>query len=144
MFVAENIVEIARPPAEVFAFVTDPRNIPKWRPIALEVLNVPDTIGVGSTYELIEQMMGRHRFGQRVLEHQPDRLHVLETLDGPVRPIQRYTLEPAAGGGTRLRARLEVRTYGFMRLFEPFMRGQVRKTMVEYGDNLKRAIEGRA
>ncbi|MSP23114.1 MAG: hypothetical protein EXR66_08965 [Dehalococcoidia bacterium] len=134
-------MEIARPPADVFAYGTNPRNIPKWRPIALEVLNVVEPIGVGSTFDLVENMMGRRQFGQRVLEHVPDQLHVIETTSGPVRPIQHHSFGAPAFGGTRYTARLEVYTQVPMRLFEPPLRGRVRKSMAKYGLNLKRVLE---
>ena len=66
---------------------------------------------------------------------------MIETTSGSIRPIQRFTFTSTASGGTRYHARLEVHTRGFMRLMEPMLRGQVRKGMVEFGNNLKQVLE---
>ena len=79
MFVAENTVEIDRPVEEVFVFVTNPHNIPRWRKNAIEALQVQEPIQAGSTFVLAENYMGRKEFGQRVVEHIPNQLHVIET-----------------------------------------------------------------
>ncbi len=142
MFVAENEVIIHKPVEEVFAYATDPNRLSRWRPSVLEVIGYTPPVGVGATYELAEKLMGRRQqFGQRVTAHEPNRLQVVETTSGSVRPTQRFTFEPISDGRTRYAARLEVHTSGLMRLFEPLMRGKVRKTMGIYGENLKRNLE---
>jgi uncharacterized protein YndB with AHSA1/START domain len=144
MFTAENSITINRPPAEVFAYVSDPMKFHEWRPMVLEVLGFEPPIRSGSTYTLAENLMGRKEYGQRVTTYEPDRLLVVETTSGSVRPVQRYTFEPTSDGGTRHSVRLDVTTSGIMRLFEPLMRGRIRKTMVTYSENLKRNLEGRS
>lgn len=141
MFTVENTVEIQRPVAEVFAYASDPLKIAEWRPNVLEIIGYEPPLRAGTTYELAENMMGRKVFGQRVTDFEQDRLVVIETTSGSVRPVQRYTCEPISEGATRFTARLDVTTFGLMRLLEPLFRGQVRKRMVEYGENLKRNIE---
>lgn len=142
MFVAENEVIIDRPVSDVFAYATDPLRIPRWRPNVLEVIGYTAPTGVGTTYELAEKLMGRRQqFGQRVTAFEADNLEVIETTSGAVRPVQRFTFEATADGGTRYHARLEVQTLGIMRIFEPLMKGQVKKTMVQYGENLRRNLE---
>jgi uncharacterized protein YndB with AHSA1/START domain len=141
MFVAENTIAIQRPPAEVFAYATDPLKIAEWRSNVLEVIGYDPPVRQGTTYELAERLMGRQQFGQRVVTYEPNRLAVIETTSGSMRPLQQFSFEPTADGGTRYTARLEVHTSGIMRLFEPLMRGRVRKTMVAYGENLKRNLE---
>lgn len=141
MFTAENAITIDRPVAEVFAYATDPIRLSEWRPNVIEVIGYQPPMHAGTSYELAEKMMGRQQFGQQVTAYEPDRLVVIETTSGSVRPIQRYDFEPTPGGGTRFITHLEIRTYGVMRIFEPLMRGRVRKTMVTYGENLKRNIE---
>ena len=141
MFTAENTVLIRRPVSEVFAYVTDPTKIAEWRTNVLEIIGYEPPLHLGSTYEIAEREMGRHQFGQHVTAYEPDRLIVTETTSGAVRPLQRYSFESTADGGTRYTARLDITTHGVMRLFEPLMRGRVRKRMVTYGENLKRNLE---
>jgi uncharacterized protein YndB with AHSA1/START domain len=141
MFTAENVITIQRPVAEVFAYATDPTKLHEWRPMVLEIIGYEPPLRLGTTYELAEKLMGRQQFGQRIVTYEPDRLVVIETTSGGVRPTQRFTFEPTSDGGTRYTAHLDIRTYGVMRIFEPLMRGRVRKTMVAYGENLKRNLE---
>jgi uncharacterized protein YndB with AHSA1/START domain len=141
VFTAENVVTIDRPIDDVFAFVANPHNIPRWRTNAIEAIDVELPLRAGSSYTLVESMMGRKRFGQRVVEYDPPHGIVIETTSGALRPVQHFTFAPAPGGGTTYTARLEVRGYGVMRLFEPLLRGMVRKGMRTYGENLKRALE---
>ncbi len=141
MFAVENTVTIDRPVAEVFAYAMDPLRIHEWRPNVLEIIGYEPPLRAGTTHEIAENMMGRKVFGQRVTEFQQDRVVVIETTSGSVRPVQRFTVEPLSEGSTRYTAHLDITTHGFMRLMEPLFRGQVRKRMVEYGQNLKRNIE---
>jgi uncharacterized protein YndB with AHSA1/START domain len=141
MFTAENSITINRPPSEVFAYVADPTKLHEWRPMVLEVMGYEPPIRSGTTYVLAENLMGRKEFGQRVTAFEPDRLLEIETTSGSVRPVQRYTFEPASDGGTRYAVRLGVTTTGIIRIFEPLMRGRIRKTMVTYSENLKRNLE---
>jgi hypothetical protein len=96
MFTAENSITINRPPAEVFAYVSDPMKFHEWRPMVLEVLGFEPPIQSGSTYTLAENLMGRKEYGQHVTTYEPDRLLVVETTSGSVRPVQRYAFEPAS------------------------------------------------
>src|SRR5262245_41007348 len=129
MFTARNVVDIRRPVADVFAFVVDPINIPRWRTNTVEVLEYDPPVGVGSTYTIVERSMGRRQAGQRVMEFEPNRLIVIETTSGSLRPVQRFVFEAMPDGGTRYDASLEVTITGLMRLFEPLMRGMIQKTM---------------
>ncbi len=141
MFTAENVVTIDRPVAEVFAYATDPTKLSEWRPNVIEVIGYQPPMQAGTSYEIAEKMMGRQQFGQRVTAYEPGRLLVIETTSGSVRPVQHFSFESMTDGGTRYTARLEIRTYGIMRIFEPLLRGRVRKTMASYGENLKRNLE---
>jgi uncharacterized protein YndB with AHSA1/START domain len=142
MFNAEHTVTINRAPNEVFAYVSDPTRLHEWRPNVLEVIGYEPPVRAGSTYELAEKFMGRRmQVGQRVVAYEPDRHIEIETTSGSVLPRQHYSFEPTADGGTRYTVRLEMRTQGFMRIFEPLMRGQVRKMMATYSENLKRNVE---
>ncbi|MGE0228745.1 MAG: SRPBCC family protein, partial [Dehalococcoidia bacterium] len=127
--------------AEVFAYAMDPLKISEWRPNVLEIIGYETPLRAGTTYEIAENRMGRKVFGQRDVEYQQDRLVVIETTSGAVRPVQRFSVEPLSERATRYTARLDITTYGFMRLMEPLFRGSVRKRMVEYGENLKRNVE---
>jgi hypothetical protein len=62
----ENTIRIDRPVDEVFAFLSDFENIPKWNYYVLEVRQLSDNpVGVGTTYHQVrktdEQDLRDHR-----------------------------------------------------------------------------------
>lgn len=50
-------------------------------------------------------------------------------------------VEVTTSGGTRYHAGLEITPSGVLRIVDPLMRSMVRKTMVRYGEILKRILE---
>ena len=49
MFTVEQSVIINRPVEDVFAYVTTPSNIPKWRPDVLEINGANGSVAVGAS-----------------------------------------------------------------------------------------------
>jgi uncharacterized membrane protein len=138
-----HTVTIARPVSEVFAFVTDGENAPKWRSAIVDVKRVS---GEGATAVYKQGVSGpggrRVDADYRVTVYEPDRMYGFEVTAGPVRPNGRYTFEPA-GDGTKLTFELRVRLKGLKGL----MKGPVEKSMrAEVGnlENLKRVLEDSA
>ena len=86
-------------------------------------------------------MLGRRRFSFEVTGYEPNRRLELRATSGPVRPTVTYRLEPA-GRGTRLTARIDVRTRGVFRLLEPLMPGGVKKRNSQDLPRLKQLLEG--
>ncbi|HEX7950483.1 MAG TPA: SRPBCC family protein [Candidatus Limnocylindrales bacterium] len=139
---ARNQVTIQRPSAEVFAFIADGLNGPKWRPGILDVAQVTGS-GVGATYRQGVKGPGGRRVAAdyRVTAFEPDRRLAFEAIAGPVRPTGEYLLEDVAGA-TRLTFSLHAEMGGIGKLL---MGGMVQKTMdAEVGAlaNLKRVLEG--
>jgi uncharacterized protein YndB with AHSA1/START domain len=104
MIRSEFTVEIARPPADVFAYLADPSKVPEWQSSAVEAKLATDgAIGVGSRIEEVRSFVGRRvRTTLEVTEYEPERRFSLKTVEGPVPVEVRHTLEPS-NGGTRLR-----------------------------------------
>lgn len=141
MFSVERSIVIDRPLADVFAYVADPHNTPKWRPSVLEVTDAPTPIGVGSTFGEVVNFMGRKTFGMRVTAFEPNQRIVMVAESGPsVRPTQTYTFEPVAVS-TRLTVRADVRTGGPFRLMEPLFPRQFRSIWDQQLAALKRNLE---
>jgi uncharacterized protein YndB with AHSA1/START domain len=138
---ATHETTIARPPETVFAFLADPENDRAWRPGVLEIEHVSGT-GVGSRYRQVVGGPGGRRIDAdiEITEHDPDRVLGFQTVAGPVRPSGRYELEPADGGGTRVRFTLAARLGGLKKAMSPM----VKKTMeseVANLDRLKQVLE---
>lgn len=140
---ARREISIARPPADVFAFVSDGENDVKWRPAVLDVERISSNApGKGTRYR--QSVKGP--FGRRVpadyevTEFEPDRILAFQVTEGPVRPAGRYTLGPD-GAGTRLAFELSCELSGPKKLF---MSGPVQRSMdgeMENLTRLKQALE---
>ncbi len=141
MFTVERSIVVSRPPAEVFAYVADPRNTPRWRPSVLAVTHLLPPVAVGSTFGEVVNFMGRKTFGMRVAVLEAGRRIVMTTESGPgVRPKQTYTFEPVADG-TRLTVRADVQTSGVFRLLQPLFPRQFGKIWEEQLAALKQVLE---
>lgn len=144
VFTVKQSVTIDRPVEEVFAYVSDPANIPEWRSDVLEVKGPGGSIASGSTFEEMVNFMGRKSFTMQVIDYQPDHREVIQAVSGSgVRPTQTFRFK-AVGAGTQLDFSVDIRTYGLFRLMEPMLPGMIRKTWSRYLTGLKEILEDRA
>ena len=140
---AQNSVTINRPVGEVFAFLADAENDPKWRPGVKQIHREGGAPGVGTIYrQKVSGPMGKTIDADvEITTFEPGRLIEFHAIAGPVRPRGSYVLESAGDGATRVTFSLEAEVAGAMKL----MKGKVQKTMDgEVGtlENLKRVLEG--
>ena len=138
---ASHRVRVNRSPADVFAFVADGENAPRWRSSVLDIRRVSGE-GVGSVYQQGLRGPGGRRVpaDYEITAYQPDTLIAFRTIAGPVRPTGEFRMEDA-GGATTLRMSLSAELAGVKRLL---MSGMVQKSMnaeVAAIDNLKRVME---
>jgi uncharacterized membrane protein len=124
MTMTEHDVRIDRPAAEVFAFLADGTNNPRWQPPVIETHPPAGPIGVGAQFH---QKM-RHPLGfkvsadYRVVDYQPGRqLSVQTSSGGPIRPTQRYELTANGDGSTTVHTAIEYRPQGIMQLARPLL-----------------------
>lgn len=125
MPVVEESVFIARPPQQVFDFITDPAKIPVWDAsiVAAEQIG-SGPVGLGTRVRGTSKVMGRHFdwvTEQTVLE--PPTRSVFRSVEGPLTFTVTITLEPAEGGA-RLTYRIDADPgLGgvFGRLADPFI-----------------------
>ncbi len=138
---ARHEVTIRRPASEVFAFLADGLNGPKWRTGILDIAHVSGT-GVGATYKQGVKGPGGRRIDAdyRVTTYEPNSRLAFVATAGPVRPEGEYTLEEV-DGGTHLTFALHAELGGIKKLL---MGGAVQKTMdseVEATERLKSLLE---
>jgi uncharacterized membrane protein len=131
---AQHSVTVQRPIEEVFAFLADAENDPRWRSGVLDIARV-DGDGVGARYRQgVKGPMGRRVAADfEVTEYEPPRAIGFRATAGPVRPEGRYVLEPA-DGGTRVRFSLSCTPSGAARLMTPMVARTMRSEV--------QAIEG--
>lgn len=99
---ASRSVTIARPPADVFAFVSDGTTAPQWRSGVTDVA-LQSGSGLGAQYRQGVKGPGGRRVDAdyEITAWEPDRRLAFAATAGPVRPTGEYRLEPVEGG-TRL------------------------------------------
>ena len=138
---AQRRVSIRRPVPEVFAFVADGLNGPKFRPGILDIEHVSGE-GVGAVYKQGVKGPGGRRIAAdyEITAFEPDRRLAFKAIAGPVRPTGEYRFSPTADG-TEVAFALEAELSGLKRLL---MGGAVQTTMnAEMGalDRLKQILE---
>jgi uncharacterized protein YndB with AHSA1/START domain len=133
---------IDKPVAEVFAFVQDERNIPRWDPDLLKATKVSDgPIGVGTKFHLqIKPFLGQTEGHGEVVAYEPQRRIELQFAMGALSPHVSHLFEPTASG-TRFTRRVEMRPGGFFRLLSPLLAPVIRRRNVNYLATLKQLVE---
>src|SRR5215211_4004572 len=99
-----STLEIARPPDQVFSYVTDPSRFSEWQDDVVCVRTAGGRPpGVGSTFTTIRRIGRTERtMTQEITEVNPPRSWAARGVDGPIRPSATVTVEPL-DGGTRSR-----------------------------------------
>jgi uncharacterized protein YndB with AHSA1/START domain len=124
----ERSVLIDRPPAEVFAFVADYANDPRWRRAVREMTPTPSgPAAIGTQVHEVLRFGGRtHVTDTTIVDVQPDRSleYRGDGTGGRVRGSR--TVEPAPNGA-RLTTRVEVETTGVQRWLEPLLAPMFRR-----------------
>ena len=136
---------IDRPVEEVWSFVSDPGNDPKWYQGTAEVRQRSEgPTAVGTTYEAVIQFRGRSLVaGARCIVLNPDKEVTWKFTSGLMkRSTDSWRMEPIDETSTRLTRVFDMRVSGFWRLIQPIVaRGTKRAHEAEI-HNVKRILEG--
>jgi uncharacterized protein YndB with AHSA1/START domain len=99
-----SVVEIDRPPAEVFAYVTDPTRFPEWQDDVVQVrLTAPGPLRVGGRFTTTRRIgPGERDMVQEVAVLDAPHAWSARAVGGAVRPNAQVVFEPL-DGGTRSR-----------------------------------------
>ena len=127
---------IDRPVNDVFDFISNPMNLPKWQSMVAKVEAASTgPVGVGSKFKIQSEMMGRKMEGvMEITDYVPSEKFGFKTVAGPVQ-VQAVVTFKAAGTGTRLSLSAQGEPGGMFKLAEPMLAKQVKSQME---DNLKR------
>lgn len=137
----ERSVSIARAPGDVFAFVSDIRNDPKWHTDVLEATSSTEQVGPGTVFAVkVKPSMGVSGGTMTVAEFDAPRRLVLNGKMGKMEPRVSYLIEPE-GTGARYSRVVEIPTKGVMKLMAPIMKRMIGKSNDGFLANLKRVLE---
>src|SRR5215469_3397041 len=136
----ENRVELNRPPKDVFKFIADLANEPRYVPNVLETEKVSDgPVGVGTKYrEVTRVMLGRKAVATyEVTQYDPPTTFAFRGTSGRSRFRGKWVLEANAEGGTSAKFTAEAQLAWPTKYLERFVRGSVAATFAMMGRNLK-------
>lgn len=131
---------IARPPDEVFAFITDPANTPVWAPAVLESRS-EGPIRLGGRGTEVRRFMGRKlELAWEITQYEPGRGYGYRYPGGPIPLETAFALEPDPRG-TRLICTTDLRPRGLLKLLTPLILREAKREDAENFRRLKQAIE---
>ncbi|WP_406267460.1 SRPBCC family protein [Nocardia sp. NBC_00881] len=137
----ENALTINRPIADVFAYLAQFENVPRWNYAITETRKTSaGPVGVGSTYRQTRSIPEPAVEAFEVTEFQPtQRLQIRGQL-GRFPAVLSYDLE-SAPGGTMLRNVIDLELRGPLRLASPIVTAQVKSAVAANLDVLRQLLE---
>jgi uncharacterized protein YndB with AHSA1/START domain len=137
-------IEVARPPGEVFAYVTDPTTFPEWQQgvVSGHLDGVPTR--VGSRCTTIRKIGGAEReVHTEITECDPPRRWADRGIDGPIRAIVAVTVQPLANGShSRVTIEVDFTGHGIGKLLVPLVvRRQAAGEMPENMRRLRQVLQ---
>jgi len=139
----ENTVTIQRPAEEVFAFLADFENIPRWN-YAIEETKKASAgpVGVGTRYRQTRSVPRRSVEGFEVTVFEPARRLAIDGQIGPFQATISYQLE-AVAGATRLVNNVELDpSHPMLRLAAPLATSRIKAAVAQNLSKLRLVLEG--
>ena len=136
-----NVVAINRPAHEVFAFLADLENVPKWNYAITETRKTsPSEVGVGTTYEQTRSIPTPSREHMTITDFQPDRHLAVEGTLARYPARLEYTVDEH-DGVTRLTNTVDLELTGAAKLLGGVAAGRIRRAVAENLEVLKRLLD---
>jgi len=138
----EKSVLINRPQQEVFDFVTNLSNDPKWQSSIESVEQVSDgPIGVGSTWRYVTKLLGRKNETEiQMTSYDPPHQSHVKAVSGPI-PFENTHTFKEQNGGTLLTFTGQAEIGGFFKMAEGLAGKQLEKQIEADAAALKRLLE---
>ncbi len=138
----QNTVTIARPADEIFAFLADLCNIPKWNyAIERTVQTSPGPAGAGATYRQIRTLHRRSEENLQITAFEPPSRLTVDGQLGPFQATTSYLLQPVAGG-TRLTNAVELEPISaLLRPVGPLVVPRIEKAVAGNLSTLRQLLE---
>ena len=139
----EQSFTVARPPDEVFAYMTDPANLKAWQPSKLSVEPLTDG-PPRQGYRVKERTkVGLRQWDQVVefSEFEPGRALTTHIVEGSMPVDGRWTFEDDGAGGSKVHFVAVGELTGFARFLEPLLRSGIDRSFRKYHALLARNVE---
>jgi uncharacterized protein YndB with AHSA1/START domain len=141
-------IEVNRPPGEVFAYVTDPRQFSEWQEGVIDGHAGTDApLSVGDQCVTVRRVgFAKRAVTSRLTHIDPPHTWSLQGVDGPIRAALNVIVEPLDNDQRSLvTIEIDFVGHGVGRLIVPVaVRPQARKEMPENLRRLKQRLEARA
>ena len=144
MIETSTSIEIDRPAADVFAFVSEFPNNPRWQRGQRECRwTSPPPLRVGSTYDQHARFLGRDLVNSfRVIELDPGARVKFTSTAGTFPLTITRTVEPLGDSRVRFTEYVAGDPRGVYRIAEPLLRRMVKRTIARDFPRLKSLLEG--
>ena len=138
----ESRVFIGLPPEEVFSYIANFENNPKWQSGMQEAnFTSEGPLAIGSTYAQKARFLGRQIDSTfEVVDFEPGRLVKITSTSGSF-PITVTRVVEAAEGGSEVSAIVEGDASGFFKIAQPLMRRMVQRSVDQDYARLKGVLE---
>lgn len=144
MIHVEAHVDIDRSASEVFEYLEEVENNPRWLSgMRSSRWTSQPPVGVGSTYVQVSQFLGRQiHTSFEVTRHEPGRLITIESREGSSFPITvTRIVEPDGDGRARVTELVDADAKGFYTLATPLLKRLVERTIRRDYGTLKHLLE---
>jgi uncharacterized protein YndB with AHSA1/START domain len=135
-------VDVARPPDEVFRYVTDPARFGEWQSGVVSA-HLEGPPAVGSRCIMTRRVGGADRTStSEITQFSPPRIWKIRGIDGPIRANVSVTVEPRQDGTqAHVALELDFLGYGFGKLIVPVVIREARKEVPQSCQKLKARLE---
>ena len=136
-------VDVDRPANDIFAFVSDFENNPRWQSGMQSCRwTSPPPHGLGSTYDQVARFLGKQIVSSfEVVEHEPGRRVKITSTAGPFPITETRVVAPIDTGRATVTAVVEGDASGFFRVAAPLLRRLVQRSVRGDYARLKRMLE---
>jgi uncharacterized protein YndB with AHSA1/START domain len=138
----EKIITINRPVTEVFAYVSDFQNVPKWQPEQVELHRITKgPLGIGTQFSSVRKIMGQKMEANiEFIAYELNHKYVIKSITGAL-PFEQSTLFESTAEGTKLTTKIKLFPGSDMAQAEPGLAENLRQGMETNFDSLKKLLE---
>jgi carbon monoxide dehydrogenase subunit G len=136
-----NAVEIERPAEEVFTYLADFENVPRWNYAIEHTTKVSDgPVGVGTVFRQIRSLPSRSEESFEVTAFEPNHRLAIEGQVGSFASHIEYRIEPGAES-TRVTNQVDLKPKGVLGLVGQLASSRVKDAVAKNLGELKRLLE---